>query len=78
MEQIIQNAAALALGNVAKNVTEEVVKRIVDEVGVESEDDLKLLKETDLVPLLKPIQARKLLLLLQKGKEMFYHLISLE
>lgn len=78
MEDIIKNAAAVALSSVAKNLIEDVITRIVDEVGVESEDDLKLLKETDLVPLLKPIQARKLLAVLQKGKIEFCDPITLE
>lgn len=78
MEQIIQNAAALALGNIANNLNEDLIKRIIDEIGVESWKDFKLLKEIDLVPLLKPIQARKLLLHLQKGKEMLFDLITLD
>lgn len=78
MEQIIQNAAVHALGSIANNLNEDLIKRIINEVGVESEEDLKLLKEIDLVPLLKPIQARKLLLHLQKGKEVLFELITLD
>lgn len=66
---IIRNAVATALENVTDSFIEAVVNIIMDEAGVQKEDDLKLLKERDLVPTLKPVQARKLLILLQKGNK---------
>ena len=37
------------------------VRRICEDAGVETEDDLLLMKEEDLVPQIKPILARKFL-----------------
>lgn len=73
----IRNAVSMALGSVAESLIEEIINNVV-EIGVESVEDLKLLTEKDLVPLLKPIQARKLLLILQKGMKLSIFSIFLD
>ena len=67
LKNTIRNAVSVALGSAAECLVKEIIPKITEEIGVENEEDLKLLKENDLMPLLKPIQARKLLLFLQKG-----------
>lgn len=44
-----------------------VVEHLKDEIGVSSPEDFKYIQESDL-PMLKPIQRRRLLDILKKGR----------
>lgn len=48
-----------ALPNISESLLEEVLSHLLDVLGVESVDDMGEVMDTDF-PMLKPIQARKL------------------
>ena len=51
-------------------MSEDTVAQLADKlvaIGIETEEDLQLLKEEDLVPIVNVIQARKLLHKLQQN-----------
>ena len=53
-----------AVKRVLPQLTEDLMTKLVQKlegIGVEGEDDLKLVTESDLSDVLKPIQVRKLL-----------------
>lgn len=50
---------------------DDLLTTILDELGVESIEDLALMEEKDLVRYLKPIQCRKLMNGIKKGKFIF-------
>lgn len=49
----------------------DLLTTLIDELGVESVEDLPLMEEKDLVRYLKPIQCRKLLNGIKQGKFIF-------
>ena len=49
------------LPELSEDLAQKVKGFITDDLGVLDQNDLKLVKETDLVTVLKPIQARKLI-----------------
>jgi len=51
---------------------DDLLTTILDELGVESIEDLALMEEKDLVRYLKPIQCRKLMNGIKKGKFIFW------
>lgn len=54
---IVKKVVAEAL----PDVVPEPIINLIQTLGVESEDDLQYVEDRDLLPCLKPIQARKLL-----------------
>lgn len=50
---------------------DDLLTTMLDELGVESIDDLTLMEEKDLVKYLKPIQSRKLMKGIKDGKFIF-------
>jgi len=58
------NISASSIAEILPNLPSTHISRLLEtleENGVECEDDLKHVTEADLLPILKPIQARKLL-----------------
>jgi len=55
------------LPNLSVDDVSSVVNKLLD-IGVESADDLQHVKESDLVPTVKPIQARKLITAWSQGQ----------
>ena len=52
---------AIALPQLSEELIQKLKDFITDDLGVLGENDLKLIKEADLLPILKPIQARKII-----------------
>lgn len=58
-EQIQQNVK-LVLPNISEECCKKLLEKL-DDIGVETVDDLSIVQERDLTGILKPIQIRKLL-----------------
>jgi hypothetical protein len=59
VEQIKQNVK-LVLQNISEDCCKKLMEKL-DDIGVETVDDLSIVQEGDLTGILKPIQIRKLL-----------------
>lgn len=69
MEEL-QIAIKAILPTLEPTTLDEIVTHLQDEVGVSSPEDLKYIEDSD-IPMLKPIQRRKLLAALKKGRLVF-------
>jgi len=67
------------LKGILPNISDEQVKAInqtLADIGVESTEDLKEVREDDIVHILKPIQARKLIKFWQNAQGNFAYMVA--
>lgn len=63
----MQNTLEVVLPDLGQDLLMVVIQHLKDEIGVNSPEDFKYIQESDL-PMLKPIQRRRLLDILKKGR----------
>ena len=70
MDSATRQFISTALPNLSADDANNLAEKLED-LGVKSIADIRLLKEDDLMPTLKPVQARKLLAVAQSSKFIF-------